>query len=84
MRAREVRERLKGKVDPQVSFCIEALAERQSVISEEMLVMAQHIDQMANLLSNFVQVAENMQNVAEKLQKTRGDEHGVTVISEPS
>ena len=73
LRARDVRDRLKDKCDPQVLYCIEALAEQQSAIRHEMVVMAKTISQMADIVSNFTRVAENMKNTVETMKNINRD-----------
>lgn len=73
LRARDVRERLKGKCDPQIMYCIEALAEQQSAIRHEMVTMAKMLSQMADIVSNFTRVAENMKNTVETLKGVNKD-----------
>lgn len=79
MRAREIRERLKGKCEPNVMYCLEALAEQQVVIQQQLLECAQAVDQMSNIITDFTQVATNMKNTVERLQGIKGDD-----IDEPT
>lgn len=74
MKAREVRERLKGRCDPEVSLCIEAVAEVQGVLKQEMDMMAKMLDQMTQMMNTMMDVAGNMKDVTDKLQGVRGDE----------
>ena len=73
MRAREVRERLKDKVDPQVSHCIEALAEQLGVQQQQLMDMAIMQDQVVAIVSNFVNGLEGMKEATESMNKIKGD-----------
>ena len=81
MRAREVRERLKDKVDPQVSHCIEALAEQLGVLQQQLMDMALMQDQVVAIVSNFVNGLEGMKEATESMNKIKGDddESGPTI-----
>jgi len=54
--AREIREMLQGKVDPKVSFVLEALAEQQSVQRQNLMTMAQTVDQVITQLAMLQEV----------------------------
>lgn len=69
IKAREVREMCHGKVDPNVVKVMEALAEEQNAIKEQMVMMAQTIDQMTNIIANVVTVGENMKNTVDSLKR---------------
>jgi hypothetical protein len=68
LHAREVRERLRGRVDPQVLYVLEALAEDNSKFKQQLIQFAQDLDQMSNILSNFLQVAERMKSSVENIE----------------
>jgi len=68
LKAREVRERCQGRVDPQVLQCIEALAEQQSVIREQLLVVAQMYDRVIDMVASMVTVADNMKGALDQMQ----------------
>lgn len=74
MKAREVRELLKGKIDPAVSSVIEAVAEQQSVHSEQMLILAQANDQMMDMINSSLTIAGNMKDMIEAVQGDEVDE----------
>ena len=80
MSAREVRERLKDKVDPQVSHCIEALAEQLGVQQQQLMDMALMQDQMVAILGNFVNGLDSMKEATQSMDKIKGDDDG----SEPT
>jgi hypothetical protein len=69
LKAREVRERLQGRVDPQVSYCIEALAEQQHVMSQKLVELAGMFDQLVNLMDGMTQIAANMKSAVDTLSK---------------
>ena len=81
MKAREIRERLKNKVDVQVSHCLESLAEQLSVQQQQLMDMALMQDQVVAIVSNFVNGLEGMKEATESMNKIKGDddESGPTV-----
>ena len=78
MKAREVRERLKGLVSAEVSAVIEAVAEQQSVHSEHMLVLANANEQLMSMITSTLTVAGNMKDMIESVQGDSTDD-GPTV-----
>jgi|TARA_R110002051_G_scaffold324794_1_gene423790 hypothetical protein len=78
MKAREVRERLKGLVSAEVSAVIEAVAEQQSVHSEQMLVLANANEQLMSMINSTLTVAGNMKDMIESVQGDSTDD-GPTV-----
>lgn len=69
MKAREVREILKGRCDPAVMHILEALAEDNHVLRQQLDTMANNLDLMANLLNTMADAAICQQDV---LQEIRG------------
>ena len=67
LKAREVRVMLDGKIAPEVSHCIEMLAEEQTVIKQTLVEIAQSVDQLTNIITDFVQVAENMKSITDRV-----------------
>lgn len=74
IKAREVRERLKGKVDPDVSVVLEAMAEEQYQIGKQLTEMANGLNQVIDTLSNITNVVGHNQEVVAKLKKRIGDD----------
>ena len=74
MKARESRERLKNKVDVQVSHCLESLAELLSVQQQQLMDMALMQDQVVAIVSNFVNGLEGMNEATESINKIKGDD----------
>ncbi len=74
MKAREVRERLKGRIDPEALHVIEALAEQQSVFRQQLLELAMQLDSMVNIIAQFTVVAENMKNTVDSMKGVQGDD----------
>lgn len=70
MKAREVRELLRGKVDPSVSAVIEAVAEGQSVQAEQLLMVAQGYDRILDMIGDVMTISGNMKDA---LQSVEGD-----------
>ena len=81
MKAREIRERLKNKVDVHVSHCLESLAEQLSVQQQQLMDMALMQDQVVAIVSNFVNGLEGMKEATESMNKIKGDddESGPTI-----
>ena len=71
MKAREVRERLRGKCDEQVLFVLEALAESLGAQKDEIMALAQLLDQVTDLIMQMGVVTESMKNAVEEMQKRR-------------
>ena len=69
IKAREIRERLKGKCDEGIIFCLCALAEDNSVLRQQLVEVAQSIDKMAEINDMMIQVAGNMKSTIETLRK---------------
>jgi len=74
MKAREVRERLSGKVEPEVSHVLEALAESLSVQKEQLLQLATMYDGLLNMNAQVVEVATNMKGALDQMKSIEGDE----------
>tara|TARA_R110000744_G_scaffold165731_1_gene282875 strand:+ start:439 stop:675 length:237 start_codon:yes stop_codon:yes gene_type:complete len=74
MKAREVRERLKGKISAEVSAVIEAVAEQQSVHTEQMLVLANANEQLMSMINSTLTVAGNMKDMIESVQGDSTDD----------
>lgn len=72
--ARTVRERLRGRIDPEVCQVLEALAEYQSVQRQQLLDMAMQLDQMMSILNDVVQVGANMKSVLNTMKKRDPDD----------
>lgn len=70
LKAREVRGRVqtmgfeKGTV-----YCLEALAEQQSVIRQEARMLAQMLDQMIDIVTQLAAVGENMKSAVGQLHR---------------
>ena len=73
IRARDIRDRLKGRVDEQVMYCFEALAENQSAMRQQTMELASQMNQMADIIASFTVVAENMKNAVETMKKMEGN-----------
>jgi len=73
MKAREIRERLAGKIDPQVLYCLESIAEQQNVLREQLMTMAMNVDQVINIVSDFSQIAANMKQTVDVMKGKESD-----------
>jgi hypothetical protein len=73
MRGRDVRDRCKGRVDPNVLYVLEALAEQQHAIDKGMGEVALMIQRMADIQLMQVQVADNMKNFIDSHRRPDDD-----------
>lgn len=71
MKAREVRERLKGRADPELIHVCEALAENQSAQKQEIMALANALDKLTDLLLQLGATIESATNQVEALKKIR-------------
>ena len=74
LNAREIRDRLKGRVDQQVMYVLEALAEQQGVLRQQMRELAMMMDAQTNIITNMVTVAEHMKTVTDRLKHMEHDD----------
>lgn len=65
LRARDIRDKLRGKVDPAVSNTLEVLAEQQHQLDKGLAEVVMLVNQMADITTNFVGVAEQMKKVVD-------------------
>ena len=72
LRARDVREQCKGKVDPVVLRCLEAMAEQNMLLFQMLQECGQCIDQMSNIIAANVQTQIMQEKLITKLDKMRG------------
>ncbi len=73
MKAREVRERLQGKVEPELIICMCGIAETLSAQQQEITTIAQMLDKTIDLLMQLGVTIEGTQNAVDKIQKIRGN-----------
>ena len=77
--AREIRERCKGRIDEQVMYCLEALAENQGVIRQQVMDLALLLDGMSTIITDFTHVASNMKTAIERMQHMEHADDGPPV-----
>lgn len=65
LRARDIRDRLKGVVDPRVVQTLETLAEQQHQLDKGLAEVAMLVNQMSDITTNFVAVAEQMRKTVD-------------------
>lgn len=70
IRARDIREKLRGRVEPVLLHTLEALAEEQSAIRHTMTELAQQLDRLANLMLGQHQVIDEVARHTIKRVKT--------------
>jgi len=63
--AREVRDRCKGHVDERVMYCIEALAEQQGVLRQQINEIAQTLDGAISAIGNLASALGVMKDFVE-------------------
>ena len=73
MKAREIRERLKGKVDPEVLTCLCAMAESLSSQQQEISMLASTIDRLADILMQLGATIESATNTVDEMKKMRNN-----------
>ncbi len=71
--AREVRDRCKGRVEPQAMYCLEALAEQQGVLRQQLNDLAQTLDQTINAVSNLASALGVMKDFVEDTKESAVD-----------
>ncbi len=67
MRARDVRDRVFNKCDPQVQYVLEALAEQHTVHQQQLTEFALMLDQMTDILNSVVEVGAKMKGAVDML-----------------
>lgn len=68
MRARDVRFMLKGKIEPDVSHVIEALAEKLHEQEKNLVLCGGAIEKMMEIVSNMVDVADRMKEAYQDIK----------------
>ena len=76
MKAREIRERLRGKVDPELLRVLEALGEHVSAQRQETMVLAEMQNKCIDLIMSLGVVIEGATNAVDELKKIRGPSNG--------
>jgi hypothetical protein len=71
VKAREVRERLQGKVDPELVICISGIAESLSAQQQEITTLAAMLDKLTDLLLSLGTTIEGTQNAVDTMKKIR-------------
>ncbi len=71
--AREVRDRCKGRIDTEVMYCLEALAEQQGVMRQQINDVAQTLDQTINAVSNLASALGVMKDFVEGAKDSVSD-----------
>ena len=74
MKAREIREHLKGKIPTELSTVLEAIAEEQQVQKQMIFEQAQMLDKVIDLTASMTEVASNMKGALNQMQKIDGEE----------
>lgn len=71
--AREVRDRCKGRVDQSVMYCLEALAEQQGVLRQQLGDIAQTLDKTINAVGNLADALGVMKDFVEGTKESVSD-----------
>ncbi len=68
LRARDVRDRCKGRVDPAVMYCMEALAEQHGVLAQKLVELSMLFDQHVNLISQVIDVSSGLKDTVARMK----------------
>jgi hypothetical protein len=68
MKAREIRERLQGKADPEIVTCLTALAESLSAQQQEIMALAELQNRAMDTLLQLGATIESATNVVDKIR----------------
>ena len=68
MKAREIRERLQGKADPEIVTCLTALAESLSAQQQEIMALAELQNRSMDTLLQLGSTIESATNVVDKIR----------------
>lgn len=68
IKAREIRERLGNKVDPDLLYVMCALAEQQSVMRHQLMELSQLVDKQTDIIRDLVSFSEVVGSVFEKMK----------------
>ena len=68
MKAREIRSRLKGKVEPELLVCLTALAESLSSQQQEIMALAELQNRSMDTLLQLGSTTESATNVVDKIR----------------
>jgi hypothetical protein len=68
MKAREIRERLQGKADPEIVTCLTALAESLSSQQQEIMALAELQNRAMDTLLQLGATVESATNVVDKIR----------------
>ena len=73
LRAREVREKLKGRVDPHVSEVLENIAEQQFHIAKAVTQVVQIVDTLVDQYQDVIKIAGNLKDAHARLNPPEDD-----------
>ena len=68
MKAREIRERLQGKTDPEIVICLTALAESLSSQQQEIMALAELQNRAMDTLLQLGVTVESATNAVDKIR----------------
>ena len=68
MKAREIRERLQGKADPEIVTCLTALAESLSAQQQEIMALAELQNRAMDTMLQLGATIESATNVVDKIR----------------
>jgi|TARA_Y100000310_G_scaffold51935_1_gene47819 hypothetical protein len=71
MKAREVRERLQGKIEPDVVVCLTAISESLSAQQQEINILAEMMNNLTDILMQLGTTIEGATNAVDELRKIR-------------
>lgn len=68
IKAREVREKLTGKVDPVLLHTLEAIVEQMMMQREQLMEQAVILDKCLDIINNTHMVMDNMKSTVDKMK----------------
>ena len=68
MKAREIRSRLQGKVEPELLVCLTALAESLSSQQQEIMALAELINKITDITMSLGATIESATNTVDKIR----------------
>ena len=73
MRGRDVREQLRGKIDPDTLAVLERIAEINHINMNAIAELATHMDQIVDLVQKFSDIAGNMKDRTDQMARAMGE-----------
>lgn len=78
MKARDVHDKLKGRIDPVLLDVLAKIAEEQHALARAIPEMAKSFDSLSRVLVQHTQILDNNKDLLEKLKKRVGDVQSIS------